>query len=271
MDQNGLFAFLADVSISKCNCGKADCWIIYVDSSALTIISGQESHTVPSGYIAIVNADGNSLKFCAEPGFSGHALQISDIALTELVQRYLLLMNAKNANVHICATGKQKQGICTVLQNLVAEMHADMDTGETILNLLLQELLVRILRASPKVHSGRYSNISKVVSNVCMQLEKEYSRSIKLETIAASYNISVSYLSHIFKEITGVSLMRYLLLVRIRVAQEYLTQTSLPVNEIAEKSGFNDVSNFGRTFKKEAGCSPSRYRRLHTGQGDSNE
>lgn len=263
MNKHGLFAFLADKRIEGSRHGNADYWIIYTEKSEVHVVLDQDSYCVPSGYVAIICADEKKLGFRAAKDFTGYALQINDPVSAKLVHRYLLLMNAKNADVHICAADKQEQSIRSVFENLITEMHTDLHSAESIVSILLQELLVRICNASPKMNTGTSTNITMVVSGVCAMLEKEYHRAFTLESIAANYNMSASYLSHNFKDITGVSLMRYLLLVRVRVAQEYLEKTSLPIGEVAEKSGFNDMSNFGRTFRKETGYSPRQYRQMH--------
>lgn len=263
MDKHSTLAFRVGEEISELRLGSADYWIVYVNKSTLHIAVQQEHQQAISGQIVIISLNNKEIHFNAEPDFNGYALQINDSASAELVRRYLLLMNVKEIDVNIFTAGKQEQSIRTVFRNIVSEMHGEPEPNETILNLLLQELMVRLYRASPKVHFGAYPNRAEVVSSVRTLLEKEYRCPLTLEAIARKYNMSVSYLSHIFKEITGISLMRYLLLVRIRVAQDYLSQTALPINEIAEKCGFNDMSNFGRTFRKETGFSPRQYRQAN--------
>jgi AraC-like DNA-binding protein len=48
--------------------------------------------------------------------------------------------------------------------------------------------------------------------------------------------------------------------VRFKVAEEYLERTSLSVEQIAERVGFSDASNFRKAFKKWTGVSPSDMR-----------
>ena len=50
---------------------------------------------------------------------------------------------------------------------------------------------------------------------------------------------------------------------RISRAKELLTETDLPVAEAAYRSGFSDVNNFIRTFKRDTGLTPLRYREEH--------
>ena len=200
MNKHGLFAFLADKRIEGSRHGNADYWIIYTEKSELHVVLDQDCHCVPSGYVAIICADKQKLAFRAGKEFTGYVLQINNPVSAKLVHRYLLLMNAKNADVHICAADKQEQSVRIVFENLATELQEDMDAAEAIIGILLQELLVRIYNASPKRNTGLTANIAKVVSNVCTWLEKEYHCPFTLESIAANYNMSASYLSHNVKE-----------------------------------------------------------------------
>lgn len=269
MDKHSTLAFRVGEEISELRLGPADYWIVYVDKAALNIDVQQQTLHVVSGQIVIISLNNRAIKFSAESRFKGYVLQINDMVSSELVQRYLLLMNTKETHVHVFSADKQEQSIRSVFRNIVAEMNGELEPSETILNLLLQELLARLHRSAAKMDSGDYPNRAQIVSGICTLLEMKYGHSFTLEEIAGKYNMSVSYLSHIFKKITGVSVMRYLLLVRIRAAQEYLSQTALPINEIAEKCGFNDMSNFGRTFRKETGFSPRQYRQAHLQDAES--
>ena len=50
------------------------------------------------------------------------------------------------------------------------------------------------------------------------------------------------------------------MLCRIACAKDLLASTELPVSEVALRAGYSDVNNFIRTFRKESGLSPLRYR-----------
>jgi len=55
--------------------------------------------------------------------------------------------------------------------------------------------------------------------------------------------------------------------IRSRVAVEFLERTGLSIDQIAERSGFSDVSNFRKAFKKWTGQSPAYYRERSTRPG----
>jgi len=66
--------------------------------------------------------------------------------------------------------------------------------------------------------------------------------------------------------VTGMTIVAYLIQLRIKLAATMLRDTGLPVTEIHQRVGFNDDSHFRRTFRKYTGASPSEYRqRYHSG------
>lgn len=92
-------------------------------------------------------------------------------------------------------------------------------------------------------------------------IEAHYSETLSLEDIATHATLSPFHFARLFKRTTGQSVMEYLLRTRLHMARHLLTQTALPVHEVAEKCGFADPSYFSRTFKRFEGHTPSAYRR----------
>ena len=58
-----------------------------------------------------------------------------------------------------------------------------------------------------------------------------------------------------------MSFKSYLIRLRIGYSCKLLTDESLNITQIAYESGFENISNFNRQFKKEKGCTPREYRR----------
>ena len=81
-----------------------------------------------------------------------------------------------------------------------------------------------------------------------------------LEQAAAAAALSKFYFTRFFKEQTGQTFHAYLSLVRINRAKEYLTESDLPVTEVAYLCGFSSIKTFNRIFKTFTGVSPSTYR-----------
>ena len=64
-----------------------------------------------------------------------------------------------------------------------------------------------------------------------------------------------------FREIAGLSIGQYHIMVRMSKAKELLSETSLPIEEIAYQVGYENVYLLHRLFKARTGMSPSEYRK----------
>ena len=81
-----------------------------------------------------------------------------------------------------------------------------------------------------------------------------------LAELASFSGLSRTYLSYIFKEVTGMRLQEYLIQVRLNKAKELLSQIDLKVKQIAYEVGFTDPNYFCRAFKKKMGLNPTNWR-----------
>ena len=84
---------------------------------------------------------------------------------------------------------------------------------------------------------------------------------ITLDSLAEAAHMSRSYYSTIFKKLNGVSVWDYITNQRIDKAEQMLETTDIPVIEISENCGFNNISNFNRAFRKITGGTPRDYRK----------
>ena len=91
-------------------------------------------------------------------------------------------------------------------------------------------------------------------------LERSAAEDVHLADIARVAELTPFHFLRVFKHEIGVTPYRFLVRARIRRAVERLTHTEDPITRIAYDVGFGDLSNFVHTFRRELGCTPSRYR-----------
>ncbi len=84
---------------------------------------------------------------------------------------------------------------------------------------------------------------------------------IRLTQIARECGLSVSHFARLFKTSFGISTHKWLIQHRIDHAKQLMSQTRMPLIEIAIQSGFSDQAAFTRTFHQLVGVSPGRWRR----------
>ena len=91
----------------------------------------------------------------------------------------------------------------------------------------------------------------------CMKLE--YADGITVSDIAKRLNLSRSYFSVLFKERTGQAPQDYLTALRMEKAIELMTKYGMSPSIAAVSTGYSDIYNFSRMFKRYTGQSPRAY------------
>lgn len=87
-----------------------------------------------------------------------------------------------------------------------------------------------------------------------------------LTKVADQFNLSGVYLSQFFKEQVGANFSDYVESIRMEHAISLLSNTNLPIIDIANKVGYSSVNTFCRAFKRINNVSPSAYRKLLEGK-----
>lgn len=122
----------------------------------------------------------------------------------------------------------------------------------------------RIFEVFRMIMSSMNSRNEKQDHTVAVQMldhiHKHFNEDISLSHIAEQFNLSLSYISLLFKKHTGENFKEYLNQYRVGKAKELLRgDASLSINEIAGLVGCNSVNTFIRIFKKYEGVSPGQY------------
>lgn len=111
----------------------------------------------------------------------------------------------------------------------------------------------------------RYSlkEYSPAVQKVMNYVNLNVAEPLTLKCLAAMCFISPSYLSALFKQETGSTLIDYINTQRVNRAAQLLVQNNHTIAAVAEEVGILDVNYFTKIFKKTLGVTPTRYRREH--------
>lgn len=101
---------------------------------------------------------------------------------------------------------------------------------------------------------------SRRVRKVEDYIDQHFKEEIRLQAVADLAGMTPTAFSRFFKIRTGRTLSDYIIDIRLGYAARQLVDTTTSVVEICYDSGFNNVSNFNRIFKKRKGCSPTMFR-----------
>jgi AraC family transcriptional regulator len=101
---------------------------------------------------------------------------------------------------------------------------------------------------------------------VAMWIDAHAQEPLSLEDAGAQAGLSPFHFLRMFAKVLGVTPHQYLVRSRLRRAARLLVEDTRPVTDIAFDTGFTDLSNFVRTFRRAAGVSPLRFRQVARGE-----
>lgn len=114
-------------------------------------------------------------------------------------------------------------------------------------------------RAEPCVRlPSRFEVIVPLLNTVNAELLR--GRQLTVGELSALCGIPVSTCRRIFQNTLGTPPKQYILSCAAQAAMGYLSSTDRSMTEIAEATGFSEISTFNRAFRAETGLSPTQYR-----------
>ncbi len=238
--------------------------IIFLKEGSLNIkINGTDYSPNAPSLIFVSKLEQHSLKVEGND-YVRYYLCISPDGADTYIRDYLLLSLLSNRPKNFCHV-LNIDGYEAEIEQIFIRLASEFESQSPYKNLmqssLLTELLIKIYRIAPSLFSSESNKSISVIWNVQQKLEKQLNEKITLSSLSEEYHINQYYLSHLFKKITGYSIMQYLNMCRLASARQLLADTQLSVTEIVYNTGFTDCSNFSKVFKRETGYSPLDYRK----------
>lgn len=107
----------------------------------------------------------------------------------------------------------------------------------------------------------KYSMLdNSLISNIGYYVVNHVDEHLSLENVSGGVFLNKSYISHIFKKISGISFVNFITDVKMDRAKILLMNPKLKIYEIAAQIGYNNPEYFSRVFKATTGITPNRYR-----------
>ena len=130
---------------------------------------------------------------------------------------------------------------------------------------LLYELSIsedyRVLASSSFAKAGR-TDESRRVQKVKEYINAHYAEPLRLSDIAEIVGMSPVAFSRFFRQRTGRTLSDYIVDIRLGFAARMLVDSNMNISEICYECGFNNLSNFNRTFKAKRHYTPRDFRAM---------
>lgn len=247
---------------------------LYMTGGSFDIFADYEKITASEGDLVMFRSNSIHSIYSASEGESSYLVfKIKPSVLLELADpdrgaAYVMhfVLNGTGAKNLRRRSELADSPILDCLDRLTREVSDCGIAHDVAIKTAMVSLLVAILRAdaqngdSPLSFAANSSSTYQIYKAVDY-ISKNYSKNITAADCAETVNMSYSYFSRTFKEITGKSFKNYLTEIRINHAEREIMLTSKSVTEIAYECGFNDVSYFISRYKAARGKTPHRFRR----------
>lgn len=243
-----------------------DCYEIYYS------ISGGKQFLIDNHFYTISPRD----LFFINQYESHHLTKIDSLVHERIVisiyPEYLAALSSKQTDLTACFTNRNGSS--------PHQVHLDIDTAKRFIYFIHRlsdiqgfgtDLIERsiftefmvysnkvFLKNSQKEQTILLSTNHKQVDEILAYINKNIASELTLDCLSKHFYLSSSYLCRIFKSATGTTINKYIIAKRITLAKNLLN-SGLSVTETCEHCGFNDYSNFLKSFTKAVGISPKKY------------
>lgn len=109
----------------------------------------------------------------------------------------------------------------------------------------------------------REDKVNKLAKSIIDFISENYANpQLSRSYIAEHMSISVSYISHVMKESSNSSILDIIQKTRCEAAKKLLADTSIVLQDVAERVGYSSVWTFARVFKSVEGVTPGKFREM---------
>lgn len=190
-----------------------------------------------------------------------------DKSVLDLISMTMFMQRAGNMNTNFAFSPETERHVGRLMKSMLEEYNKGLVFYNDFLRVQIQELLLMFAREfelSPEHDSTVeiYTKNKALMEKAIAYINDHYADQLTLEDICKISTLSRTYFCYLFKLMTQQTFIAYLMNVRIQKAAQMLENPQLSITYIGEAVGFNDSTNFSRTFRKLIGIPPREYRRL---------
>jgi len=203
--------------------------------------------------------------FLAEAGLLNGKTATSHWAATDEMQLRYPLIKVKSDRVITDQDGIYTGGGAFAALKLILYLIEKFCGRETAL-LVSKQFSIDLDPASQArfaIFTGQRQHNDDEILKSQAYIEQNYSANISIGQVSALTNTSMRNFIRRFKAATNNTPIEYLQRVRIEAAKKALEDKNLPLNEVVNITGYEDIKTFRMVFKKMTGLSPSDYRKRY--------
>lgn len=159
---------------------------------------------------------------------------------------------------------------CIMVKNLISNIIVEYKQKRLFSQQNIQHHITSILNIlsrniAPKPDSEKIGIEEPLINKLLTYIKLNISNreNLKTEKLSERFNISKTYIGEYFKKLTGENLQRYILVYKLKCAEQRLMYSDYSIKQISDELGFADTSHLSQQFKKHYGISPSRFKKVN--------
>lgn len=243
--------------------------LYYLISGSRRYFVDDNTYLVNAGDIVLINSD--EIHKTGPVGDEGHTRAVMNFT-EELLTPFsgnerVDLFSCFKRGIHVVSLPmRMRPMIESLFRRIYEERDSNTPSSLVMRCCLVCELLLYIDRFMSEQDSALKDNEyihNKTIADVKCHISAHYNEELSLSDIATKFYLSPSYLSRLFKRVTGLSIVEYINSVRIMSAKNLLEKTDNRISDIAQQAGFSTTIHFTRVFKASTSLSPQQYRKYH--------
>ena len=238
----------------------------------VNLFVNDETYPVPFGSLLIFNTmDSHRIEYKGNDVYRRYVLQFKPEFLSQLdtfshkLLRSFFLRNFDRPNM--LALTEDELSDTLEFYNRMRKIRDNASMKKERMTFALAEFLVFL----NELYFAK--NVSKFPTNyneygaiykAILYIQDNYSGDLTRKTLSTVTGINERTLCDHFKNVTGMTTNQYILTYRLSVAKNLL-MSGMQTTAVSEKTGFDNYSNFSRTFKNHVGLSPKQYAMQYSG------
>jgi len=230
--------------------------IIYIVEGEANVSIDGELRYAKKGDIVVVNSSCMHRLYPIDTVVEYYVLIVS----TKMCADIDINTKSEHLSPLISDEGARERAEAVVKSFSSGETYSLAQTKADLISLLVY--LYRRFPAEEKKTTRYHISASKHIAQEAMEyIHMHYTEDITTSVLAKNLAVSVNYLCRCFNSCTGFTVIDHLNYVRCTAAKTMLSTTDYSVSEVCSAVGYNNLSYFGRQYKKFFGISPSRTER----------
>lgn len=234
--------------------------MLYVYQGAGQYVAGGYSYAIRTGDVLLYNqGDLHEVTSSLHHEIGTYCFGLSNLRLGRLAEGHFsdpehgFVRPAADEIDHI-------QSLCELIYRH-AERHSAY--ADELVSHLLPALVLLSANLPPDERAADQPHNLVLANRIRQYIGTHFTEQLTLEDIGQALSLSPYHLAHIFKDMTGMSPIHYMIRCRVGEAQNLLISTDYSATQIAAIVGYANVNHFNAIFAKLVGLPPIRYRKQY--------